>query len=106
MDFLPIPPSSTNKVNASINLANDGGSKSNTGYFNKRNQDKEALKGGDVDEVNLSSSNSSKTPEEGMENEFSTFFDSIREFFAKIKNFILKIFGLNKPKVENIFKED
>ncbi len=104
MDFLPIPRSSTNKVNSAINLANDGGSKSNTGYFSKRGA-QEGTAEEKIDEVSLSTSSLENT-EEDLDSELTKFFNSIADFLKKIKDFILRLLGLNRPKIENIYKKN
>lgn len=106
MDFLPIKPSSTNKVNTAINLANDGGSKSNTGYFNKRggSTNAETNEETTTDEVNLSASSSAEQDEE-IEIEVLTFFEKFKNLLIFIKDFVLKIFGYKKIKVKNIYKD-
>ncbi len=103
MDFLPIKPSSTNKVNSALNLSNDGGSKSNTGYFSQRGQEEASLE--KVDELSLSTSVSEENEEVEIETELQKFFSSVRNLMKKIKEFILELLGFDKPKIENIYKE-
>jgi|GEM_PF-6142697 len=105
MDLLPVPPASTNKVNSAINLANDGGSKSNTGYFNKKGAREEAPEEKAVDEVKLSTSNSSENKED-LDSELTKFFNALKANLKKLKDFIFRIFGFDRPKVKNIFKEN
>ncbi len=106
MDFLPIKPSSTNKVNTAINLANDGGSKSNTGYISKRGGKKEKEeKGASVDELSLSTAAAEPEENEDTEQEVTGFLNLIKNFFKNIKNFFLKLFGLNRPRLENIYED-
>ena len=104
MDFLPIPKSSTNKVNTAINLANDGGSKSNTGYMNQRNGEQEPIEES-VDEVTLSASKSKEVEEKTPESDFKKFFNKIQAFFRKINDFYRNLFAGNKIDIENIYEE-
>jgi len=106
MDLLPIPPPSTNKVNQTINLANDGGSKSNTGYFRKRaSKEEHEEEKGKGDELNLSSAVHSEEQEEDIDSQVKKIFEKFKDFLKKIKEFNIKLFGLNKPKIENIYKQ-
>ena len=105
MDFLPIQPTSTNKVNSAINLANDGGSKSNSGYFSNRGE-KENTEEPIIDEVILSTlPTSSENEEVDLNIKVKNFFELIKDFLKKTKEFILKLLGFNKIKIENIYKE-
>lgn len=100
MDLLPIPPRSTNKVDTAISLANDGGSKSNTGYFNSAGHG-EKKESGQVDEVNFSNSSATN------ENEDADFIQKIKNYLNKIKEFILRLLGSNnKKEINNIYKKD
>lgn len=100
MDFLPIQRASTNKVDTSINLANDGGSKSNTGYMNQRGRREEAPeiqeKG---DEVQFSHSAHEEFDEE------QEFNRSLTAYVNRILGFILNLFGFKKKKVQNPFEQ-
>ena len=101
MDFLPIQRTSTNKVDTSINLANDGGSKSNTGYMNQRGYNEEGPeiqeKG---DEVQFSRSAHEDIDEE------QEFNRSLTAYLIRIKDFILKLFGFKKKKIYNIYEKE
>jgi len=102
MDFLPVQRTTTNKVDTAINLANDGGSKSNTGYFSSRggsNEEKPTESSGD--EVNFSKNH---VDEEELEEELN-FAEKIIGNLTKLKEFILKIFGQKKQKVYNIYEQ-
>jgi len=107
MDFLPIQSTSTNKVNSMINLANDGGSKSNTGYFSNRGAKETPEE--TVDEVTLSTSSASSDPleteEAKLNMEIKKFFKLIKDSLKKTKEFIFKLLGFNKIKIKNIYKE-
>lgn len=101
MDFLPIQRASTNKVDTSINLANDGGSKSNTGYMNQRGHKEEAPeiqeKG---DEVQFSHGTHHEEFDEEEE-----FNKSLSAYLIRVKDFILKLFGIKKKKIKNPFEQ-
>ena len=98
MDFLPIKQTSTNKVNSAINLANDGGSKSNTGYFNQGGAEENPSDNGD--EVTFSHSNSSE--EEQVDFSKTDLLKIIKIFLNKIKKIILSLF--KNKKENNIYK--
>lgn len=108
MEFRPIQPTSTNKVNASINLANDGGSKSNTGYFSQRGAKEPPPQEEKLDEVTLSKSSKSKNVDEIDEIdekvEGFSFFGVIEQLFNRIKEFWANLFKKNEPEIENIFE--
>lgn len=103
MDLLPVNPTTTNKVDTSINLANDGGSKSNTGYFSKRDSEEKAPENIDVDVVKFSKSSSSDKVIE--DEEVPTFFELLKKYINSIKDFILKALGLKRKKIYNIFEK-
>lgn len=100
MDILPIKPASTNKVDATINLANDGASKSNTGYFSNRDHEEHHTE--NVDEVRITHSRHNEN--EAIDEE-KKLLGIIQTFLNKIKNFILKILGLKKEKIPNIYEK-
>jgi len=108
MEFRPIQPASTNKVNASINLANDGGSKSNTGYFSQRGAKEPPPQEEKLDEVTLSKSSKSKdvdeTDEIGEKAESFSLLGWTGQLFKKIKDFFANLFKKNEPEIENIFE--
>jgi hypothetical protein len=101
MDLLPIQPTSSNKVNSAINLANDGGSKSQTGYFKSSGKQKEEEKP-HLDEVNFS--NLMSDDEKGNEAKENIIVVLLKNIYNKIKNFIKNLF---KPKglTKNIFAQ-
>ena len=103
MDFLPIKPTSTNKVDASINLANDGGSKSNTGYFSQRGTEEKTPES--FDAVTFSNSSSSNLNNELDEVKLD-FWDTIKKYWTKIIDFIMKLLGFKKKKIYNIYEKD
>lgn len=105
MEFRPIQPASTNKVNASINLANDGGSKSNTGYFSQRGAKEPPQQEEKLDEVTLSKSSKSKNVDEIDEiDESFNLLGWIEQFFKKIKDILANLFKKDEPEIENIFE--
>ncbi len=99
MDFLPVQ-RSTNKVDTSINLANDGGSKSNTGYFSNRGNGEEKTQE-NIDEVKFSKHS---TEEDEVIND-NNLVEKISDFFKKLKEFILKVLGIKKKKIYNIYEK-
>ncbi|OGI01370.1 MAG: hypothetical protein A2Y25_02635 [Candidatus Melainabacteria bacterium GWF2_37_15] len=101
MDLLPIKPASTNKVDSAINLANDGGSKSNTGYFSNRGQGEEKPPE-KLDEVTFSHA---AHPEAESIDEEKKLMQTIQSYFNKAKDFILKLFGIKKKKIYNIYEK-
>lgn len=101
MDMLPINPVSTNRVDASINLTNDGGSKSNTGYINQRGGEPEKTKES-FDEVQLSHHHNNI---EEQINQDDNLINIIKRIINKIKDFILKTLGLKKETIPNIFEK-
>ena len=101
MDLLPIKPASTNKVDSAINLANDGGSKSNTGYFSNRGQGEEKAPE-KLDEVTFSHPH--QTEDETVIEE-KKLMQTIQSYITKAKDFILKLFGIKKKKIYNIYEK-
>lgn len=102
MDMLPVNPASTNKVDTGINLANDGGSKSNTGYYSQR-ESEEHKPEEKLDEVSFSHKN--KTEEIEEEEQELNFFEKILKFFADLKDSVLKLLGLKKQEIPNIYEK-
>ena len=95
-------PKATNKVDTSINLANDGGSKSNTGYF----QSGKKPKGENEEKFDeLDISRSSSDIGQNSDEDSIDIVENIKSFTNKIKDFILSLLGLNKPKMDNIYKK-
>ena len=99
MDLLPIKPASTNKVDTSINLANDGCSKSNTGYFINRGQEEKPQE--NFDEVKFSNLHS-KTDEPSVE---SDLIPRITKLLNKIKDTLFKFLRFKKKELYNIFEK-
>jgi hypothetical protein len=103
MDFLPIQPGSTNKVNTTINLSNDGGSKSNTGYFSQRGAKEAPAPEQKLDEVKLSTTSTSSEEIEVVEVNISGF---IKKILKAITDFLTKLFSKKNEEleIENIYE--
>lgn len=86
---MPVQPKITNKIDPSISLANDGGSKSNTGYFT-------ASEGEIVDKLSLRNSTYAKKLELN-DNKFDLIkiiikcLDKLIEYMIKSRNYLQKL---------------
>jgi len=84
MDLIPIKPTS-NLIRATTGTANDGGSKSQSGYINVRTGEKN-------DELKLSDEGKRLIGEDPVIDDKS-FLDAVKNFFRSIFQFIKKIFS-------------
>ncbi len=85
MDMLPIKPSN-NLIKPTIGTANDGGSKSQSGYVNVRTGQPEG------DKIQISDESKRLIGEDPIIEE-KNFFEVLKEFFIKIFRSISKIFS-------------
>lgn len=89
MDMLPIRPTKTDLIRPTISTANDGGSKSQSGYINVRDE------GGD--RIELSDEMKRLMGEENIEAvEENSSWEAIKQFLSSIINAILKFFGIKQ----------
>lgn len=87
MDILPIKPTSNNLIRPTTGTANDGGSKSQSGYINVRTGKPEKN-----DELTISDEGKRLIGEDPVIDEKS-FLLSIKEFLLSLWNRFLKIFS-------------
>jgi len=87
MDMLPIQPGRVDLIRPTIGTANDGGSKSQGGYMNVRDED-----GGDT--IELSDETKRLLGEDLPIEDSSTDFESLKKFFMAIIKAILNFFGI------------
>jgi hypothetical protein len=99
MDMLPIRPTGGDYIKPATSTTNDGGSKSQSGYI-PRGERKEKK-----DELIVSDESKRLIGEDNIELEESHFleniFAAIKEFFASLIKFILKIFRFPVGKGQN-----
>ena len=88
MDLLPIKPSN-NLIRPATSTANDGGSKSQSGYINVRTGEKN-------DELKLSDEGKRLIGEDPVVDDKS-FLNAIKDFFLSILKFIKKVFSFKIP---------
>jgi len=88
MDLIPIKPTS-NLIRATTGTANDGGSKSQSGYINVRTGEKN-------DELKLSDEGKRLIGEDPVVDDKS-FLNAVKEFFLSIFRFIKKVFSFKLP---------
>jgi len=88
MDLLPIKPSN-NLIRPATSTANDGGSKSQSGYINVRTGEKN-------DELKLSDEGKRLIGEDPVVDDKS-FLNAIKDFFLSILKFIKKVFSFKLP---------
>jgi len=97
MDMLPIKPVSNNLIKPTTGTANDGGSKSQSGYINTRTSEK-------TDELTLSDESKRLIGEDPVEEEKS-FLTALKEFFLNLlKNIgkFFKIFSFKFPEKKQV----
>jgi len=88
MDLIPIKPSN-NLIRPATSTANDGGSKSQSGYINVRTGEKS-------DELKLSDEGKRLIGEDPVVDDKS-FLNAVKEFFLSILRFIKKVFSFKLP---------
>lgn len=91
MDMLPIRPSGGEYIKPATSTANDGGSKSQSGYI-PRGERKEKK-----DEIIVSDETKRLLGEDPVIEEENSLFDSIKEFFASLIKAVSKLFSF-QPK--------
>jgi len=83
--MLPIQPSKNNLIRATTGTANDGGSKSQSGYINTREDS--------GDELMLSSEGEKLVGEDPVVEEDKKVLNFLQAFFAFINNIFIKLFS-------------